>query len=439
MLPVIETKHVETARALLIGQFKKRTVIQGFLDTYVRRVQDAENVLWDVIDKRILATAVAGQLDVIGKLVGEKRLGRTDVMYRGAIRLRVRVNRSKGRIADIIDVAMLAAGASPPRVTEYQYLAFEVELYNQIGERYVAELLSRTRAATSYGLFTASDLPLSSLLSFDDAVTPVAGIETFSDAVSGTGKLAASGYGLPTDFSGIVLGAPAVFDPATLALSAWYRASFAGSPWAPVASAGISGTQGSMTEATNPPATGAALNGLTPADFDGTNDVLSNANSLSTFIGAAAWSIAVLINPTATAAVRSVGAGYSDPAIIAETTQGYWYLTYTTSGVTVGHYDSVAGVWKEANQACSSGSWHLVQAWFDGVNISISVDSVAATSVASTNQELAGVGVLKFGDAFGAPFYDGLIAEVMLSLVDLGAPARADIKSYVNSRCALAL
>jgi hypothetical protein len=240
-------------------------------------------------------------------------------------------------------------------------------------------------------------------------------------------------------FSFIKPSGAAAFDPATLALSGWWRASYAGSPWVARASAGGSGGNGNLTEATNPPATGTAVNGLTPASFNGTTQIIANANALTTFITSTAWSIALLIKPTATAVARSVGAGYNDPAIISETTQGYWYLTYTTSGVTIGHYDPTAGVWKEANQACSSGSWHLVQAWFDATNISISVDSVAATNVASTDQGVAGVGPLTLGKAFAAAYYAGDVADVMVATTNLGATARGNIKSYVNSRYALAL
>jgi hypothetical protein len=200
MLPAKETAHVEKARGALIAQFKNRRVVQGFLDVFARRVQDIENVLWDVIDSRILDTATGAQLEDLGELVGELRLGRIDDDYRPAIRLRIRVNRSKGRIADIIDIAILADTIGTPRVTEYQFLGFEVEIYGQAGERYIAGLLSQARAASSYGLLTASALGLSDLLSFDDAVSPDASVETFSDFVSGLGRVCAAGYGMPTDF-----------------------------------------------------------------------------------------------------------------------------------------------------------------------------------------------------------------------------------------------
>lgn len=234
-------------------------------------------------------------------------------------------------------------------------------------------------------------------------------------------------------------GGVAAYTPAQQSLTAWYRASYTGSPWAANASNGASGSNGNFTEATNPAISGTALNGLTPASFNGTTRILTGAQNLSTYITTAAWSLSVLVKPASTVVARSVGAGYNDPAIIAETVQGYWYLTYTTSGVTIGHYNSVAGVWKEATQACSSGAWHLVHAWFDGVNISIAVDSVAATSTASTEQFLTGTGAVKMGRNFAAAFAPCDIAEVIIAATNLGATARGNIRSYVNSRYGLIL
>jgi hypothetical protein len=60
--PTKNTRHVEEARALLISQFRGKEVIQGFLDSYVRRLQEVENVFWDILQKRILADAIGVHL-----------------------------------------------------------------------------------------------------------------------------------------------------------------------------------------------------------------------------------------------------------------------------------------------------------------------------------------------------------------------------------------
>ena len=228
------------------------------------------------------------------------------------------------------------------------------------------------------------------------------------------------------------------YSPAQEALTMWQRASYTGSPWTANASAGTSAANGSFTEATNPATAGTALNGRTPASFDGTAKLLTSANTLATYVSATAFSVTVLVKPATPVASPTAGAGYNEPAILGESAQGYWYLTYTTGGVKIGHRDTTAGAWVEATQACTSGAWHLVHAWFDGVNISISIDSVAATIVASTNQELAATGAIRMGKGFSA-FAPCDVAEVIMSATNLGATSRSKLKSYVNTRYALAL
>jgi hypothetical protein len=204
-LPSAETDHEGAGLDLLISQFRGKPVTEGFLSVFLRRVQDLEDVLWDVIDLRDLETAENAQLESLGAIVGERRLGRSDSDYRLAIRLRVRVNRSKGRSVDVIDVATLAADGAEVTYLEYHVFQFHVGIYGQTGENYIARLLSETRAAASYGVLTASSLSLDALLAFDDDVTPLVGIETFSDEVSAEGLVAASAYALPGDYSGISL------------------------------------------------------------------------------------------------------------------------------------------------------------------------------------------------------------------------------------------
>lgn len=303
-LPTKNENHLAEARALIIDQFKGRPRIDGVLRSWVGRVQELETAIFDVIDARILDTATNAQLESLGSLVGEKRLGRSDADFRQAIRLRIRVNRSKGRTVDVLDVATLAA--APERVTyeEYAQLQFSVEIYNRPGERYVAELLSKTRPATSNGILISSDLALSSLLAFDDAVSPIAGIETFSDAVSSTGKLAASGYGLPTDFSRVTLAGG--LDLTTLAWSAWARAAFSGAPWVGTPSAGGSGSR-SWVASGSGPSVGSTLNGLAGALFSGGQALQSSGYSIGDLVGAApsGWTFFAVFSPSSLLAAGS--------------------------------------------------------------------------------------------------------------------------------------
>ncbi len=205
MLPEPNEQHVIEARKLFIEQFRGKRVVQGFLDTYIRRLQDIEDVLWEIIDARILDNAVDAQLDTLGRLVKETRRGRSNLVFRNGIRIKIRVLRSKGRILDVIDVATLANAPRKPDVENFRYLNFQVDVTEQIGERYLADYLSDTRCASSYGNLVASDLTYAELLAFDDANDLDTGLQTFADAVSDTGLLAASAYGLPIDWTGVGL------------------------------------------------------------------------------------------------------------------------------------------------------------------------------------------------------------------------------------------
>lgn len=197
-----EQHHTTNALARLISQFRDKLVIEGLVKAFAAEVQEIEDVLWQIFDAFLLNNAVGQQLQTLGKLVGEPPLGRPVDEYRMAIRLRIRANRSKGRTIDLIDVARLTL--RPVFYRDHKEHEFEIQIFGLFGERSVARILSSARAATTYGILVASDLPAENLLMFDDAVEPVPGIETFSDAISG-GKVAASGYALPADYSSALL------------------------------------------------------------------------------------------------------------------------------------------------------------------------------------------------------------------------------------------
>lgn len=223
MLPEPNTRHIEEARALLISQYRGKLFIQGLLDSYIRPLQEVEELLWEVINSRILDDAEGVQLDTLGRLVKEIRRGRSNEEYRKGIRVKIKVLRSKGRIVDIIDVASISNAPGVPVVEEHRYLNFHVEAYGQTGERFLAEHLTKTRATSAYGYLVTSDLPEEDLLRFDDAADP-GSVETFSDAYSGQGRLATAGYGLPSPRTGgalvgdpLALPAPRIdwFEPAS--------------------------------------------------------------------------------------------------------------------------------------------------------------------------------------------------------------------------------
>lgn len=193
MLPEKVTTHVAEAKALLISQFRGRPVIEGLLSSWVGPLQELENVLWDIIDKRILDDAVDAQLDTLGKLVGEKRAGRDNDRYRASIRVRIRVNRSKGRAEDILQVARLLDASAT--YLEYRFLAWEVDI---LGTPYGGDfirLLAQAKAAASYGVLHTSTSPRSEIMRWDSRAGTLGAGHKWSSAhgtTTGGGKWCAS-------------------------------------------------------------------------------------------------------------------------------------------------------------------------------------------------------------------------------------------------------
>lgn len=69
--------------------------------------QSLENALRQLLTERSVDTAAGDQLDVIGKIVGQLRLGMSDEDFRRHIRARISVNRATGVVEDILTVTDL--------------------------------------------------------------------------------------------------------------------------------------------------------------------------------------------------------------------------------------------------------------------------------------------------------------------------------------------
>lgn len=112
--------HVEQADKLFIQQFRNKPRLSALLAAFTARCQELEDTLWDIFDTRFIERAEGTQLDVLGRIVGQVRIGPDDATYRVFIRTRIIANKSRGRPDDMIAVAASAL----------QGLAFEYrELY----------------------------------------------------------------------------------------------------------------------------------------------------------------------------------------------------------------------------------------------------------------------------------------------------------------------
>ncbi len=124
--------------ALLIQQYRDATT-PGTVEVAVAlrwEVQDLLTVLEAFFDAMMPPDALGVNLDRLGALIGEPRLGKTDTQYVPWILAKIRANRSSGTTEDIISVFLALIGNLDPgqvKVSEYYPAAIVVRLFTLLG------------------------------------------------------------------------------------------------------------------------------------------------------------------------------------------------------------------------------------------------------------------------------------------------------------------
>jgi len=95
------------AEELLLGQYKDSEVLKALLGSYAAQLDALQTATLEVHYERWISNAVGIQLDVIGNIVVEPRNGRDDDDYRRAIQSRILVNKSNGKIEELINIALV--------------------------------------------------------------------------------------------------------------------------------------------------------------------------------------------------------------------------------------------------------------------------------------------------------------------------------------------
>lgn len=125
------------------------------LRSFLGPVQDVEDALSQLLVDRAVDTAIGTQLDVIGKIVGEARDGRTDDLYRLLVRARIAANRSTGITEHVIRVADLVVydDAAEFVVTTEGPAAYTIRVDDVVITNDIADILiGLLRDATSAGV-----------------------------------------------------------------------------------------------------------------------------------------------------------------------------------------------------------------------------------------------------------------------------------------------
>lgn len=147
-----EVDHVTGAVRRLVIQFQKPKM-KAMVTAFVAPIQKLERAIIDLLTLRSIDTAVGEQLNVIGRIVGQKQVAVVDTTYRSLIRARIPANKSSGMAKDVLLVARLvfsdyasqvdvvAAGVMRLRILNYGRKSFVLLVENMDTPWEIAQLL----------------------------------------------------------------------------------------------------------------------------------------------------------------------------------------------------------------------------------------------------------------------------------------------------------
>ncbi len=202
------------------------------------------------------------------------------------------------------------------------------------------------------------------------------------------------------------------WDPSILSCTTLHQASFTGAPWVGKASAGTSLDRDLVIGTT--PAVGAAVNGYTPADFDGTNDNLDYQETLTTIFGGSSYSGVAFIK--ARTISTDSGAAGSNEFLLGNGSNVGVFLR--SSGlVCAAHTDTTTNT-RVATAPYTVNTWKCVHWKVDlasvGSELKIGTGGTWGTGVACTGVWTAlNSNVISLGSqSDDQQYFDGLVLEV---------------------------
>lgn len=140
-MKLIPDNTLSTAMGWLYTQFRRSKNLIKIIRAVAAELQEVEDESIAVLAGMLIDDATGINLDRWGKLVGERRDGKTDDIYRRFIAVRIARNLSQGRVEQLIYIARELTGASV-RLTELYPAAIAFELDGDIEP----EIASRIRA-----------------------------------------------------------------------------------------------------------------------------------------------------------------------------------------------------------------------------------------------------------------------------------------------------
>ncbi len=165
------TSWQQRLTGLLYEQYKNTVTWAGWVTLLARQFQDLENSAQSLLTLLDITNSVGPQLDVIGRIVGQPRLGASDATYRLYLFARVVANKSTSTVEDLYSVF---TSLFPGAVIVYKpgfVKQFAIRIVSPVLTRAQAlialEFLGDAREGGARGILEWQESPTSALFTFD--------------------------------------------------------------------------------------------------------------------------------------------------------------------------------------------------------------------------------------------------------------------------------
>lgn len=170
------SEHVTTGLSRLLAQFHDKPNMAAVVTAILQQIQDIEDAADQLLNDFTIDALDGDNLDLIGRIVGQDRMGLVDADYRLWLKARIQINRSSGTAEEIINVLKLITGftaESTFELVEDSYPAsFALNVYEPLGSldpQVIYDIIDLMRGATiDFTLTYGTTAPLAL---FDDAGT----------------------------------------------------------------------------------------------------------------------------------------------------------------------------------------------------------------------------------------------------------------------------
>jgi len=117
MIEIIQTSDYKDFTDLLIQKYKDKEKFVLWQQTFAEECNKLETAIFELMQEYNIDNGVGEQLDIIGKILGLSRYGRSDTSYRTILKIKAEVNFSSGTPEAIIKTAQKLYNASDVQLT----------------------------------------------------------------------------------------------------------------------------------------------------------------------------------------------------------------------------------------------------------------------------------------------------------------------------------